>query len=98
MYLQLDGRSLAALVVDGYKLIRPGARIDRLGTTALSLFEIDGDPLDDRDLAYLQPIRAGNLASQLRILEGRDSIALEPGVGEADEALLERLRALGYVQ
>jgi hypothetical protein len=98
MYLQLDGRSLGGLIVDGYKVIRPGARVEHLRTAALSLFQIATDPADERDIGYLQPIRAGGLASQLRLLEGTDSIALQPGIGQADEALLERLRALGYVQ
>ena len=64
------------------------------------LYDLESDPLEERNLAAEQPERAAALQRRLRrtLAEYRDQ-AVEPNRGEEDdEETLRQLRALGYTQ
>ena len=83
------GRDSAAVVLGGWKAIRP------LGRPAL-LFDLEQDPGETRDLSAAQPRR---LALLLRALSRMQPVGSK-GLGVAppkDSELAEELRALGYI-
>jgi len=94
-----------------YEEMRPLARL-RLGNEVLvhdafngttELYDLSADALQQSDLAGENPLRAAFLTQQLRLLQSRSRLSLlaESPAGaplELDPAVIEELRALGYIQ
>lgn len=86
--------SIASLLVGRHKLIysivaeRPEPRI--------ALYDIAADPGEARDLADVQPVRAGTLFARLPAFRNAVPVGAERTL-VPDGALEERMRALGYL-
>ncbi len=84
---------LSSVVLNRWKLIeRPG----RPGSFSRELFDLDRDPAERDNLAERRPIVAGYLASLIRARR-LETVAVEAERAEIDEATLENLEALGYL-
>lgn len=62
------------------------------------LFDLESDPLEQSDLADTQPVVVGTLAQMLRARRVGASTPEPSAAGEPPEAVVERLRALGYAE
>jgi arylsulfatase A-like enzyme len=89
-----------AIVVDGWKLIRNTRRAE--GQAEFELYDHRTDPLNHADLAVAKPDVVARLAAELEAWKAKAEAARLPRDAEAPEELdaevLERLRALGYVE
>jgi arylsulfatase A-like enzyme len=91
-YLDYWGRTGAAAIRDGWKLIEP--RSAAFGTGS-ELYRLPDDPGETRNLAFSAPVRAGWLLAQLdhALLTGRHGERTR-----IDSETREQLKALGYLE
>lgn len=90
-------RPLARLRVDNAVLVHDAS------SGQIELYDLSSDAAQQRDLAEEQPLRAAFLAQQLQLLQSRSALSLlaEAPAGaplDLDPAVIEELRALGYIQ
>ncbi|HSL18691.1 MAG TPA: sulfatase [Methylomirabilota bacterium] len=91
-YLDYWGRTGAAAIRDGWKLIEPLSGAFGTGT---ELYRLPDDPGESRNLASSAPVRTGWLLAQL------DHALLTDRLGERtriDSETREQLKALGYLE
>ncbi|MEM6794578.1 MAG: sulfatase [Acidobacteriota bacterium] len=87
--LDLDGRRLGVWIEGALKLICPEKG-------ACSLYDLDTDPAEKRDLAAERPVTADALRLKLETWRAR-SRALEKSEAELDPEMERQLQALGYL-
>ncbi len=93
----LEGNVLRAYRTDAWKLIEANPANPR-GLPPRQLFDVAGDPREQRDLAGSRQEEVATLAARLADVHGRAVAAGVHGAKTAiDSATEERLRALGYV-
>lgn len=97
-YLRLGERHARSVVEQGFKLIIDDQQ--QRSALASQLFDVGVDPAETRELGRLHPIERGFLGQRLEHLEldlKRRNRGIDPTAATLDDALRERLEALGYV-
>jgi len=97
-YLALDERRMEAVLARGWKLIVDESEHTRAGRE--QLFDVGTDPGETKNLVLERSFEGGFLRQALRNLEWelrRRSGPAKADKAEIDEALRERLEALGYL-
>ena len=92
-YVNMGDRMAESITTDDGKLILHHYDLGR----GRLLFDLAADPDEQRNLVATNPVLAGYLRATLRALQLTRENRLSPEVGEQDEELTERLRALGYL-
>ena len=95
-HLDLDGRKMDSIQVDGRKLIQ--TLPSDLSYHSIKTFDLTDDPNETNDMVGIRPILTGYLRSLLR-----GALLKQPQLLTASDAVIggeleDRLRALGYIR